>query len=50
MAEFQNKDLKKRTRCITVFSNEESLLRIAAVLLCKLDDKWICENKVYLKV
>lgn len=50
LAEFQNKDLKKRTRCITVFPNKESLLRIATALLCELDDEWSCENKVYLKV
>ena len=36
MEEFQNKELKKRTRCIRVFPNKESLLRIATALLIEL--------------
>ena len=38
MVEFQNKELKKRTRCIRVFPNKESLLRIATALLIELDE------------
>ena len=49
MAEFQNKELKKRTRCIRVFPNKESLLRIATALLIELDEKWLANGKVYLK-
>ena len=49
MVEFQNKELKKRTRCIRVFPNKESLLRIATALLIELDEKWLDEGKVYLK-
>ena len=49
MVEFQNKELKKRTRCIRVFPNKESLLRIATALLIELDEKWLAEGKVYLK-
>ena len=49
MVEFQNKELKKRTRCIRVFPNKESLLRIATVLLIELDEKWLANGKVYLK-
>ncbi len=49
MVEFQNKELKKRTRCIRVFSNKESLLRIATALLIELDEKWLANGKVYLK-
>ena len=37
MIEFQNKELKKRTRCIKLFPNRESLLRIATALLIELD-------------
>ena len=33
MVEFQNKELKKRTRCIKLFPNKESLLRIATAQL-----------------
>ena len=49
MVEFQNKELKKRTRCIRVFPNRESLLRIATALLIELDEKWLADGKVYLK-
>ena len=49
MVEFQNTDLKKRTRGIRVSSNKESLLRIATALLIELDEKWLANGKVYLK-
>lgn len=49
MVEFQNKELKKRTRCIRVFPNKESLLRIATALLCELDETWLAESKVYIR-
>ncbi len=48
MVEFQNKELKKRTRCIRVFPNKESLLRIATALLIELDESWLAEDKVYI--
>ena len=49
MVEFQNKELKKRTRCIRVSSNKESLFRIATALLIELDEKCLANGKVYLK-
>ena len=49
MVEFQNKELKKRTKCIRVFPNKESLLRIATALLIELDEKGLADGKVYLK-
>ena len=49
MEDFQNKELKKRTRCIIVFSNKESLLRIATALLIELDEKWLADGRGYLK-
>ena len=48
MVEFQNKELKKRTRCIRVFPNKESLLRIATAPLIELDEKWLANGKTYL--
>ena len=39
------KELKKRTRCIRVFPNKESLLRIATALLIELDEKWLANGK-----
>ena len=48
MIEFQNKELKKRTRCIKLFPNRESLLRIATALLIELDETWLSESKRYI--
>ena len=48
MVEFQNKELKKRTRCIKLFPNKESLLRIATALLIELDETWLGESKRYI--
>lgn len=48
MVEFQNKELKKRTRPIRVFPNKESLLRIATALLVELDETWLAESKPYI--
>jgi hypothetical protein len=45
MVEFQNKELKKRTCVIRVFSNKEALQRLASALLVELDDKWLSETK-----
>ena len=39
MVEFQNKELKKRTRIIKVFPGKESLLRVASAMLIELDEK-----------
>ena len=50
MVEFQNKELKKRTRLTRVFPNKDSLLRIAAAMLIELDEKWQAENKAYIGV
>ena len=47
MVKFQNKELKKLTRCIV--PNKESLLRIAMALLIELNEKWLANGKVYLK-
>ena len=49
MVEFQNKELKKRTRYIRVFPNKESLLRIATALLSELNEKSLASGKTYLK-
>ena len=50
MAEFQNKELKKRTRIIKVFPNKESLLRIASAILMELDEEWLSADKRYMKM
>ena len=48
MVEFQNKELKKRTRCIKLFPDKESLLRIAMAFLSELDEIWLGESKCYI--
>jgi putative transposase len=48
MVEFQNKELKKRTRAIRVFPNKEALPRVASAMLIELDDKWLSETKAYI--
>jgi len=48
MVEFQNKELKKRTRRIRVLPNNESLPAIAMALLNELDESWLAEDKAYL--
>ena len=50
MVEFQNKELKKRTRCIRVFPNKGSLLRVATALLIELDETWQTESKAYIAI
>jgi len=50
MVEFQNKELKKGTRIIKVFSNKESLLRVASAMLIELDEKWQADGKAYIGI
>ena len=47
MVEFQNKELKKRTRCIKLFPHKESLRKTATALLIELDETWLGESKRY---
>jgi transposase-like protein len=47
MAEVINRELKRRTRVIGIFPNEESLLRISSALLKEVDERWI-EGRSYL--
>jgi putative transposase len=48
MAEVINREIKRRTRVIGIFPNEESLLRISSAILREIDERWL-EGKVYLK-
>jgi transposase-like protein len=41
MAEVINREIKRRTRVIGIFPNEDSLLRISSALLREVDDGWI---------
>lgn len=50
LAEYQNKELKRRTRLISVFPNKESLLRIASALLMEQDEEWQAAEKAYMRM
>ena len=40
-----NKLVKKRTRVVGIFPNEEALLRLASGVLAEIDDQWATEKK-----
>jgi len=48
MVERQNKELARRTKVVSIFPNEESLLRLASALLMEQDEEWQSANKVYI--
>lgn len=48
LAELRNKELKRRTRVINIFPNQESLLRIVSAILMELDEEWLSTNKSYI--
>jgi putative transposase len=47
MVERLNKELRRRTRIIGVFPNEESLLRLVSAITMEISDDWET-GKVYL--
>lgn len=49
MAEVCNREIKRRTRVISIFPNEASLLRICSAYLKALDERWEA-GKVYLNM
>jgi transposase-like protein len=48
MLERQNQELKRRTRVVRVFPNEQSLLRLVAALLMETNQEWM--GRVYLRM
>jgi transposase-like protein len=40
-----NKLVRKRTRVVGIFPNEEALLRFASGVLAEIDDQWATEKK-----
>ena len=50
MVERQNREIYRRTRIVSIFPNEDSLLRLASAILMELDETWIVESKIYLSV
>ncbi len=49
MAERVNKDLKRRTRVVSLFPNEASLLALASAMLVEIDEGW-ATKKSYLNI
>jgi putative transposase len=50
MIERQNREILRRTRTVSIFPNEASLLRLASAILMELDETWIATKRVYLSV
>jgi len=40
-----NKELKRRTRVVGAFTNEESLLRLAGAILMDINEEWVTGKK-----
>ena len=50
MIERQNRELYRRTRVVSIFPNEDSLLRLASAILMELDETWVASKRTYLSV
>jgi putative transposase len=50
MIERQNRELKRRTRKVSIFPNEDSVIRLFGAMLIDIDEKWQSETKVYLNM
>ena len=48
MVERQNAELAKRTKVVSIFPNDKSLLRLAAAMLMELDEEWQGATKSYI--
>jgi transposase-like protein len=47
LAERVNKEIRRRTKVVGIFSNEESCLRLVSAILCEIHEEWI-QGKRYL--
>jgi transposase-like protein len=45
-----NKEIRRRTRVVEIFPNEQSLLRLVTALLIEYSDQWEAANTLYLDV
>ena len=50
MIERQNREILRRTRTVSIFPNEASLLRLASAILMELDETWMVSSKAYISV
>jgi len=40
-----NKELKRRTKVVGAFPNEDSLLRLAGSILMEINEEWVIDRK-----
>ena len=50
LAERVNKEIRRRTKVVGVFPNDESLVRLVSSVLIERDEKWESEEKQYLNM
>ena len=48
MLERLMRELKRRSRVVSIFPNEQSLIRLLGAVLIEIDEKWSCERQPYL--
>lgn len=48
MLERLMRELKRRSRVVSIFPNEQSLIRLLGAVLIEIDEKWSCEHGAYL--
>jgi len=45
MLERLNRELKRRTRVVSIFPNDDALLRLASAVLMEVDEGWMAGRK-----
>lgn len=50
MAERVNKEIRRRTKVVGIFPNDESLIRLVASILMERDETWAAEERKYLNI
>lgn len=45
MLERLNRELKRRTRVVSIFPNDAALLRLASAVLLEIDESWMSSRK-----
>ena len=48
LMEWINRDLRRRTRVVSIFPNEDSLLRLVSAILVEISEQWEIQSKRYL--
>ena len=48
MLERLMRELKRRSRVVSIFPSEQSVIRLLGAILIEIDEKWSCEHGAYL--